>query len=98
MINYCSNCGTQLNSDQDVCLKCGKNISKSNFDTVVGQDNGSIGWGLLGFFFPFIGFILYFIWKETKPLNAKAAGKGSLIGVLLAVVYGFFIGLSGLAS
>jgi DNA-directed RNA polymerase subunit RPC12/RpoP len=98
MINYCSNCGTQLNSDQDVCLKCGKNISKSNFDTVVSQDNGSIGWGLLGFFFPFIGLILYFIWKETKPLNAKAAGKGSLIGVLLAVVYGFFIGLSGLAS
>lgn len=44
------------------------------------QEKGNIGWGILGFFIPIVGWILYFVWKNTKPGNAKMAGIGGLIG------------------
>lgn len=30
MAKFCSNCGSELNSEQDVCLKCGKVILKED--------------------------------------------------------------------
>lgn len=60
------------------------------------NDNGNIGWSLLGFFFPIIGLILYLVWKDHQPLNAKSAGKGALIGVIVgaifAIIYGVLLG------
>lgn len=47
------------------------------------NDSGSIGWGILGFFFPFIGFILFLAWHSDKPKSAKSAGIGALIGFVL---------------
>ncbi len=49
-------------------------------------DSGHIGWGVLGFFFPIVGWILYFVWKNTKPQTAKVAGIGGLIGFALNIV------------
>lgn len=49
------------------------------------QDTGSIGWGVLGFFFPLVGFILWLVWKQERPLTAKKAGVGALIGVIAVV-------------
>ena len=49
------------------------------------QDSGSIGWGVLGFFFPIVGLILFLVWKSTKPNCAKVAGIGALIGFILSV-------------
>jgi len=39
-----------------------------------------------GFIFPIVGLILYLILKDTKPKNAKSAGKGALISVITGVV------------
>ena len=50
------------------------------------SDTGSAGWAVLGFFFPLVGLILYLVWKDSKPLSAKQAGKGALIGVIVSVV------------
>lgn len=50
-------------------------------------DSGSFGWAVLGFFFPLIGLILYFVWKSNKPNNAKKAGNGALIGLLLSIIF-----------
>ena len=62
------------------------------------NDNGSIGWGILGFCLPLVGIILYFVWKETKPLSAKMAIRGALISVAISAV-GYVISLvSGTAS
>lgn len=44
------------------------------------NDSGSIGWGILGLFFPLVGIILYFVWKSTKPKTAKVSLYGALIG------------------
>ena len=57
------------------------------------SDTGSAGWAVLGFFFPLVGLILYLVWKDSKPLSAKQAGKGALIGVIVSVVLSFIYGI-----
>lgn len=49
-------------------------------------DSSSFGWGLLGFFIPLAGLILYLVWKDEYPLRAKSAGKGALAAVIIYVV------------
>ena len=46
-------------------------------------DSGSIGWTVLGFFIPIVGFILYFVWKNNKPCCAKMSLIGGVIGFIL---------------
>lgn len=51
------------------------------------SDPGGFGWGLLGFCIPIVGLILFLVWQDDKPNNAKAAGKGALayIGFLVFI-------------
>ena len=51
------------------------------------NDKGGFLWGLLGFCIPIAGLILFFVWKESKPKSAKAAGIGALVSVVIAVIY-----------
>ena len=82
-MNYCPNCGNEVKPGGDVCLSCGKVLHKAQT-----KDSGNSGLGVLGFFFPLIGFILYFLWKDDQPNNSKMAGKGALIGVIANIVFG----------
>ena len=69
------------------CPNCGapqNNGSPTN-------DTGSIGWGILGCCIPIVGLVLFLVWKDTKPRNAKAAGIGALVSVILSVLYYVFI-------
>lgn len=52
------------------------------------KDSGSFGWGLLGFCFSLVGLILYLLWREQKPKNARKAGIGALISFILTVIGG----------
>ena len=47
------------------------------------KDSGSIGWGILGFFLPIVGLILFIAWHNSKPNSARAAGLGALISVIV---------------
>ena len=49
------------------------------------RDTGSGGFGVLGFFFPIVGLILFLIWHETYPKRAKGAGLGALIATSVKV-------------
>lgn len=53
-------------------------------------DTGSFGWGVLGFFFPIVGLILYLVWKYERPMDARIAGKGALISVIVNAVIVIF--------
>jgi hypothetical protein len=53
----------------------------SNYD-----DNGNVGWTILGFFIPYVGLILYLIWKNSRPNDSKAAGKGALATLILGIL------------
>lgn len=57
------------------------------------EDSGSAGWGVLGFFFPIVGLILFIVWKSTKPRSAKNAGIGALISVIIGFVFGIILGV-----
>ena len=50
------------------------------------DDRSSFGWGLLGFFIPLAGLILYLVWRTEYPLRAKSVGKGALVSVILYAV------------
>ena len=60
-------------------------------------DNGSFGWGLLGFCIPLVGLILFLCWKDNKPVSAKQAGIGAAIGFglnLLSTIITYAIGIA----
>lgn len=70
-----------------------------NYETVYGPPyparNESIGagWGIVSFFFPIVGFILYFIWKESEPQKAKQAANIAWISIAISFVIGFLSAL-----
>lgn len=97
MSNFCYNCGNKIVDDGSYCSRCGvrlgnvdNNYSSQNVNV---DDNGGFGWGVLGYFIPLVGLILFLSWKDEKPKTAKAAGKGALISVIVNVVVSilFFI-------
>lgn len=54
-------------------------------------DIPSAGWGVLGFFFPLVGLILYLVWQQTMPNRAHMCGKGALISVIVVAAFFVFI-------
>lgn len=50
------------------------------------EENGFL-WGVLGFFFPLVGFILYFALKSSRPIGAKASGLGAGISLIVFLLF-----------
>ena len=89
MDKYCSNCGNELPENAYVCLKCGvkvNGIKAINNKIVNKEDKGGFGWGVLGFFIPIAGLVLYLVWKDEKPKCSKSVGIGALISVILGIL------------
>ena len=97
MSNFCYNCGNKIVENDSYCPKCGTRLGSVNYNpnsqNISSEDNGGFGWGVLGYFIPLVGLILFLSWKDEKPKTAKAAGKGALISVIVNVVVSilFFI-------
>lgn len=88
---YCRRCGAPISDQAMVCPSCGE----PQYSVPPVQDNGGIGWGLLGCCIPIVGLVLFLVWKDQKPKTAKAAGIGALVAVglyafwyILAIVGG----------
>ena len=89
---YCKNCGKEIDEKAVIYPHCGVAQKDNLTATLDGiQDNGSLGWGVLGCCLPLVGLILYLVWKDTKPKTALMAGKGALLCVVLGVIYYFSI-------
>lgn len=87
-MKYCTKCGKELMDEAVICIGCG---CLQNDSTIKAQDNtNGFWWGLLGFFVPIAGLILYFVWKNEAPYKAKSAGIGALIGIALEVIFFIF--------
>ena len=78
---FCRNCGAEIDDKAVICPKCG--VAQAP----IANDTGSFGWCVLGFCIPLVGLILFLVWRDTKPLTSKAAGKGALISVIIGVVF-----------
>lgn len=109
-MNYCPNCGSNVQPGANVCTECGAQVPKAqpkaspppnqsyqntspNQDpyysapnTYSANDPGGFGYGLLGFCIPIVGLILFLVWQDDKPNNAKAAGMG-LTAVGLTILF-----------
>lgn len=60
------------------------------------DDSGSIGWGVLGCCIPVVGLILFLVWHDTKPKNAKAAGIGALVSVGIVILWYILVAVVGI--
>ena len=57
------------------------------------QEKGNFGWAVLGFFIPLVGLILFLVWKNDRHGDAKMAGMGALISVIVSIVLTAIIGV-----
>lgn len=85
-MNYCYNCGNKLEDNAYVCPKCGVLVKKDTTNNT-NVDTGSFGWGILGFFVPLVGLVLYLSWRDDRPKDAKKAGLGALISTIIYAVF-----------
>ncbi len=80
---YCRRCGAPISDQAMVCPSCGE----PQYSVPPVQDDGGIGWGLLGCCIPIVGLVLFLVWKDQKPRTAKAAGIGALVAVGLSALW-----------
>ena len=80
---FCPYCGRPIDEKADVCLGCG--CSVQTIKNKSHSDSQSVGWWWLGFFFPFIGFILWCVWTGTSPQKARRVGWGAIVGAIVSV-------------
>lgn len=108
---FCRKCGKEI-GDAAFCPFCG-HPSKDEVEVIDpanseakkeevkknDEDKASGWWGVLCFFVPIVGLILFLVWMDDKPKTAKKCGIGALIsvilGVVLAVVYFILIFIFG---
>lgn len=81
-MKYCSNCGSELNENQDVCLNCGSYVKKTSTN-----DTGSIGWFFLGLFIPLAGIILYALWYDERPKDARRSLYGFITSIIVGIIF-----------
>ena len=93
---FCKKCGNQILDEAVICVHCG--CSTQDKAVINNADDApSAGMAFLGFFIPLVGFIVYLMNHDTKPLLAKSAGKGALFGfvfgiVFIGIIYGVILG------
>ena len=94
---YCKKCGKEIDNEAVICVHCG--CATGNIYVAI-DDAPSVLFAILGFLFPIVGLILFLAFKNSKPLKARSAGKGALIGFCLNVFVtclwgGFMLGALG---
>ena len=91
---FCNNCGEQISEHAEICIHCGVRVKNT-----IGEDQPNWAVNILSLCCtPLVGIILFFVWKNEKPVAAKSALTFSLIHVGLIVllyVVAFIIGLLG---
>lgn len=89
---FCPKCGTKLDKKSEFCSECGYSLANEQSSPLATtntnmQEGSTFGWGVLGFFFPIVGLILFIVWKTEKAKASKSAGIGALVGTILSVVF-----------
>lgn len=86
---YCSNCGKEVDVNAFVCTNCGVQTQTGNKLANIDNpnDKGGFWWGVLGFFVPLAGFILFLVWRDEKPKTSKATGIGALASIISQIVF-----------
>ena len=83
---YCSKCGKEINDLAVICVHCGCAVESRQAPAKNPDDAPSFGWAFLGFLIPVLGLVLFLTSKETHPLKAKSAIKGTIVGFCVSIV------------
>ncbi|MFW5894835.1 MAG: zinc-ribbon domain-containing protein [Bacillota bacterium] len=86
----CPSCGAEIETHFNVCPFCGHSLKSKTPSYNEDPEASQVLWGLLGFFVPVAGLVLYLVWEKERPRTAKAAGMGALIGVIIGGVGSMF--------
>lgn len=57
-----------------------------NYQSAKSNESIGIGWGILAFFIPIAGWIMYFVWKDDTPKRASQANTIAWIGFLFNLI------------
>ena len=97
-MKFCTYCGTPLSRpNSNFCEACGAPTYNSNYTnnnvnnnipnkSIQVDEGNTIGWGILGFFIPIAGLIIWLVWLNEKPKSSKSAGLGALIRVIFTII------------
>ncbi len=89
---FCKKCGKEIMDEAVICVHCGCSTQEKTAE-LANNDAPNTGMAVLGFFIPIVGLIIWLINRDTKPLMAKSAGKGALIGFAVSMVCSIFYGM-----
>lgn len=96
---FCKYCGRKIEEDARFCPYCGADTSSEVQNHPVSKTplnaDSNILWGLLCFFFPVVGLIIYLCWRDTQPERAKVCGICAIVGVCLYAFGGLLFGILG---
>ena len=93
-MKYCPYCGSYNSTNGKFCENCGTPLNNGNvqynnygynYQHPI-QEGTTFGWGILGFFIPIAGLVLFIAWHNEKPKSAKSAGIGALIRVIISII------------
>lgn len=82
---FCSNCGKEIDDKAIICINCG--VKTPNLDLSIDKDIPSQIAGVASCFFPIVGLILFFLWKDEKPKSAKVVLIWMIPIALLLIFY-----------
>lgn len=94
MAKFCTNCGAELNEEQDICLKCGVKVNKNSGGNVNRDPNAKskVAAGLLGIFLGAFGVHNFYL-----GYTGKAVGQ-LLMTILSCGILGIVSGVWGLVE
>lgn len=90
---YCPHCGDQISEHAEICPKCGVRVKSASSS---GEDKPNIAVNLISFCcIPLLGIVMFFVWKNDKPIAAKSALIWAIVSIVLWFVLSFGFGLLG---
>lgn len=97
MAKFCSNCGAEVNENQDICLKCGVRINKENPANNDPNAKSKVAAGLFGIFLGYLGvhnFYLGYTGKAVTQLLLTLLGWIVFgLGPIAASIWGLVEGI-----
>jgi len=101
MAKFCSNCGSELNDIQDICLKCGVRVVRENPANTDPNAKSKLAAGLLGIFLGAIGVHNFYLGYTGKAmgqllLSVLSCGVLSVISGIWGLIEGIMILTGGI--
>lgn len=99
MAKFCQNCGSELNENQEVCLKCGVKIKKEENKSADPNAKSKMAAGLLGIFLGSFGVHNFYLGYTGKAvgqllLTVLSCGVLAVVSGIWGLIEGIMI-LSG---